>query len=280
MKFIMDLFKNIQKKISFDLLCARLSKSLKPQNDVSSIDKKSGKILLEMAGYSLLEARDLILYTRETGVKTEVIVLDGGLSFYNCSVDEVLVRKSPKIGEMLKFRNIKKILNDSDVVKFRKEETLIHLRKKFIESMAIKLSSNEVVKIFEKAVIELEAKAFDDFFKTFLCTCDLGGFEYTKPLPKDSSTELFIFSKKNGLRININAALVDFRKEELLFFNDDIQENQRKKYIKDIISGEKKEGFKNREALLKIKDLVLLKEGYNPVETNLFSKSVPEKIEI
>ena len=280
MKSNMDLLENIQKKIGFDLLCARLSKSLKPQNDISSIDKKSGKTLLETAGYSFSRERDLDLYSRQTGENPEVIVLDGGLSLYNCSVDEVLVRKSPKISEMLKFRNIKKILNDSDVVKFRKEETIIYLRKNFIESMDLKPGSNEVVKIFEKAVIELEAKVFDDFFKTFLCICEIGGFVYTKPLPKDSLTELFIFSKKNGLRININAALVDLRKEEFLFFNDDIQEKDRNKYIKDIISGEKKEEFKNREALLKIKDLVLINESYNPVETNLFLKAVPEKIEI
>ena len=111
----MSFKENLLKKIQIDRLADRVSASLKPREDgVVKVDKSAMQQLLEMASYRHLHERDLDLYISPD--TTRILVLDNELARYATSVEDVALRKSPTLKEMLSIRNAIKILNDSDVV--------------------------------------------------------------------------------------------------------------------------------------------------------------------
>jgi hypothetical protein len=72
--------------------------------------------------WSRRQERDLVLFLETDGPgQTRILVLDNDLSIYNTSVDDVVLRKSPTVKEMVNIRNAIKILNDKDVVTSKKE---------------------------------------------------------------------------------------------------------------------------------------------------------------
>lgn len=69
--------------------------------------------------------RDLALYLETDGpVKTRILVLDNDLTIYHTTVEDVVLRKSPTVKEMVSIKNAIKILNDKDVVVSKKEASL------------------------------------------------------------------------------------------------------------------------------------------------------------
>ncbi len=103
---------NILKKIKIDKLAKNIIKSIKYSNDKNKTDKVAMEELLKFSSFSHLLKRDLTLYVLED----KVLVLDNELAIYKTDTDDVALRKSPTVKEMVNFKNIKKILNDKDVI--------------------------------------------------------------------------------------------------------------------------------------------------------------------
>ena len=51
-----------------------------------------------------------------TAKKKKILVLDNGLAIYHTTIEDVCMRKSPSVKEMISIRNTIKILNDEDVI--------------------------------------------------------------------------------------------------------------------------------------------------------------------
>ena len=67
--------------------------------------------MLELSPYQYQKSRDLELYVQENDQEQKMIfVLDNELPIYKTTIDDVTMRKSPLIKEMVKIRNIIKIL--------------------------------------------------------------------------------------------------------------------------------------------------------------------------
>ncbi|MGB5984438.1 MAG: hypothetical protein WBG37_03970 [Desulfobacterales bacterium] len=129
----MDFRANLLQKIAIDNLAADVINSLKGPDSGLKFDKQSMRRLLELGPYRHQRERDLDLYIQEQGPRSGLIlVLDNGLAMYETTLDDVIMRKSPTVKEMVSIRNAIKILNDKDVVRTRKADTVNLVRQVLI----------------------------------------------------------------------------------------------------------------------------------------------------
>ncbi len=145
----MSFKENLLKKIKIDQLSVQVADSLGPSESGRKLDKESMRNLLKMAPYNVRRERDLELYIKKNGEsnKQQILVLDNDLTIYTTTVSDVALRKSPTVKEMINIRNAIKILNDSDVVKSKKETSLHTIQKECIEQLDLDYSEYDIEKI-------------------------------------------------------------------------------------------------------------------------------------
>ena len=116
---------NLLKKIEIDGLAENIRKTIGPADGTLRLDTDMMVQLLEIGGYPSHKERDLTLYRLDGDIDHgRFLVLDNDIAIYLTSAADIGLRKSPTVKEMVTFRNIKKILVDTDVVLSRKEESL------------------------------------------------------------------------------------------------------------------------------------------------------------
>ena len=124
----MSFRENLQAKIQLDRLVRELSATLNEGPGQWHVDKELMRTLLSKSDFTQRRARDLELYVRPLqGEMMEVLVFDNELALYHSTVDDVALRKSPEWKEMVSIRNIRRILNDQDVVVRKAKESIRHI---------------------------------------------------------------------------------------------------------------------------------------------------------
>jgi len=134
---------NLVQKIHINRLAEQVLRSL---NSPQRIDRDAMRTLLEMSDYRHRQERDLDLFLRSAdGADNQsILVLDNELKLYRTTIDDVALRKSPTIKEMVSIRNAIKILNDKDVVVSRQEETVQHLRDELIAALDLSYTRADI----------------------------------------------------------------------------------------------------------------------------------------
>jgi hypothetical protein len=141
----MDFRSNLLQKIAIDALAAEIIKTLKDPESGLKFDKKGMRRLLEMGTYRHQRERDLDLYIQEKGSREgDILVLDNGLSIYQTTVEDVVMRKSPTVKEMISIRNAIKILNDKDVVRTRKADSVNVVRQDLIRELDLTYAKEDI----------------------------------------------------------------------------------------------------------------------------------------
>lgn len=173
----MSLKQNLLKKIQIDALADNVLRSLTPQDYGSKVDKDSMRRLLEICNYGYEKRRDLDLYvkTNASGVK-RVLVLDNELPVYNTDIDDVVLRKSPTIKEMLNIRNAIKILCDSNVVVSKKAESLKIIQKECIDTLVLTFEAADLEALAKDGIIALKIEDADGVMETLSLFAELLGF--------------------------------------------------------------------------------------------------------
>jgi hypothetical protein len=148
---------NLLAKLKIDRLAHTVIASLKPTESGTKVDKAAMRSLLEMSSYEYQKARDLDLYVQDIEDKQKkILVLDGELPIYRTTVDDVAMRKSPLIKEMVKIRNIIKILKDSDVKLSRKDESVKAVQDECINQLDLSFEESDIAEIAEDGRASLE----------------------------------------------------------------------------------------------------------------------------
>lgn len=178
---------------------------------------------------------------------------------------------------MLSFKNARKILGDSDVLKSVKKETLDYLRQNYIQSLDFSL--NEKSRLLSEAKILFEADDFEGFFKLLLVFFELGSLKYIPFLSKKYSLYIFgeKFQKENDSFFK-SIGLLDKKNKKFLFANNEIKEEK----ISGILSGkiEEKVFSQDFDALVLIEKIVEDLEKYQPLENNMFFYGLPEDFKL
>ncbi|MDY0362150.1 MAG: hypothetical protein RBR08_11915 [Desulforegulaceae bacterium] len=268
----MDMFRNIKKKITIDFLVKKIELSLNSENGYSKIDHESLKIFLKTCGYESVSKRGLELFVKNETLP-KVIVNDALIGLYETDVDDVVLRKAPTLKEMISFKNAKKILSDSDVLKSVKKDTLDYLRTSYIKNLDFSDIDKDLLLKEEK--ILFDADDFKGFFELALVFFELGSLKYIPFLSKKYNLYIFgeKFEKGNDSFFQ-NIGLLDKNNNAFLFTKNQISE----KKFKDILSGEaeKKVFLKGYDAISEMGKMIEDLGKYLPFESNLFFYGLPE----
>ncbi len=153
----MSFRENLLQKIRVDRLSQSVIDSIGSISGGYKIDKADMKTLLEMAGYDSLTRRGLEMHARDfTGDKNRIVLLDNELKIYNTTVEDIVVRKNPTLREMVKIRNIRKILNDQDVVVSSRVETVKTIRREILQHIDLGFTASDIDHFCGEAADALE----------------------------------------------------------------------------------------------------------------------------
>ena len=154
----MSFKENLLKKIRIDKLVDHIISTIGSIDSEKKVDKQAMRTLVEMGPYEMRKERDLELYIKKNGPEEKkwVLVLDNDLSIYHTDMEDVALRKSPTVKEMVSIRNIIKILNDRDVVKSKKEDSVRIIQKECIQQLNLDYTESDIdqIKIDGKAALD------------------------------------------------------------------------------------------------------------------------------
>ena len=178
----MSFKENLLKKIEIDKLTTTVLNSIGPPSGERKIDKQAMKQLLEMSPYGYQRERDLDLYIQPVDTdRGKILVLDNELPIYDTTIEDVVMRKSPTIKEMVSIRNAIKILKDSDVKISTKEDSLKTVQKECIDLLDLSFTESDIQDIEADGVKSLERDYTEGVIECLTLFADLLGF---KPPPK------------------------------------------------------------------------------------------------
>ncbi len=153
----MSFRENLLKKIEIDRLARRVTASMGPPDSGRRLDRELARRLLEIAGYEMTPRRDLELYLIPYDPPPpRVLVLDNDFPIYTTTPEDVAMRKSPIVKEMVKIRNIIKILNDSDVVISKKGDSVEKVRTDCIAALDLVYTPEDIENIEKQGAAALE----------------------------------------------------------------------------------------------------------------------------
>ncbi len=138
---------NLRKKIEIDRKVDRLLTAWGPAGSGRRIDKEIVRSLLEAGGFSHEQTRDLDLYFLQPpgpDGRGRILVLDNELPIFDTTADDVAMRRSPTVKEMVSIRNAIKILNDKDIVVSKREESLKRLQKMLIDGLDLSYTASDI----------------------------------------------------------------------------------------------------------------------------------------
>jgi len=153
----MSFKENLLKKIKINNLVKQILSTIGPPDSSRKVDKNLMRILLEMSTYTYRKERDLDLYLQDAGADTtKILVLDSDLAIYNTFVEDVALRKSPTVKEMISVRNVIKILSDADVVISKKEESVRTIQQECIQMLDLAFDESDLDEILQDGIASLE----------------------------------------------------------------------------------------------------------------------------
>jgi hypothetical protein len=174
---------NLRLKIQVNLLGEQIRRSLKPADPPQRIDREALRTLFRMSRYAPRKERDLELYSQDDGRSGPpfIIVLDNELKRYHTSIEDVALRKSPTLKEMISIRNAIKILNDKDVVVSAKTDTLQHLQDEIIASLDLSYTAADIEALAQDGREAMKNNYSDGVIDVLTMMAELLGWP---PVPK------------------------------------------------------------------------------------------------
>jgi hypothetical protein len=178
----MSFKENLLKKFQVNQLARQVLASIGPPDSGLKLDKEAMRSLLEMSPFKYLRKRDLDLYIQELDDGQRVIlVLDNELPIYRTTIEDVAIRKSPYVGEMVKIRNIIKILKDSDVKISRKDESVKAVQQAAIKLLDLSYNQADIEAIAGEGASSLENGYAEGVKESLALFSELLGYQ---PAPK------------------------------------------------------------------------------------------------
>jgi hypothetical protein len=186
---------NLLKKIKIDRLAGQIRLTIGPAAGERRLDKTLMRQLLTLSPLQPETVRDLEIYRfRDSRPDKEMIlVLDNDLALYHTTVDDVAMRKSPTVKEMVSIRNAIKILNDTDVVTSKKENSLAIIQKMCLEPLDLSYGREDLASIAAEGRTALELENAEGVIECLSLFAELTG--YVSPATPFKIDHHFIIAK-------------------------------------------------------------------------------------
>lgn len=143
------------------------------------VDKETMRRLLSLSPFILVRQRDLELYFRELepGIG-EVLVLDNELPLYGkTTLDDVTLRRSPELKEMISIRNMIKILNDSDILMCKGRDALFYVRDRALDLLDLHFEEKDIEEIANDGIEALVKGDSEAVMETLDLFIEILGYE-------------------------------------------------------------------------------------------------------
>lgn len=180
----MSFKENLKKKMQIEHLAKIIAVSTGSPGVPRKIEKEKMRELLSMSPYALEQRRDLELYHRNIDEDLEeVLVLDNELPLYgNTTLDDITLRKSPELKEMISIRNVIKILNDSDIIIGKGREALEYVRDRCLESLDLRYGKQDILDMADEGLEAFARTDSEGVFEMLELFFDILGYS---PLPAE-----------------------------------------------------------------------------------------------
>lgn len=165
---------NLLKKIHINRLTDSVLRSISPTDSTQRIDKDAMRELLEMGNYARQKERDLNLYIINGD---HILVMDNELKIYNCPAEDIGLRKSPTVKEMISIRNAIKILNDKDVVISRKGDTVERINRDLLDDLDLSYGETDIASMVHDGMDAYKNNYTDGVVEILSLFAELLGFE-------------------------------------------------------------------------------------------------------
>lgn len=237
----MSFKQNLQKKIELDQAARKVLATIRPAGTPHHIDKDAMRYLLDAAGYTHERRRDVDLYYQaDKGDPPEsILVLDNDLSVYASTIQDVVMRKSPYVKEMISLRNIKKILSDAGVIQTKKADTVRRVHGECIEGLDLSFTQADLDALKMDALAALDSGDADDLLLTMQYFAEI--LDYDPPPPFLAVAGYFILSGRmagaEGVDIFGPHIIYDKRRNQLLLITAPIKQTEKAKidhYLKSV----------------------------------------------
>ena len=183
---------NLLKKMKIDEMAKNVFASIGPPDNATKIDKETMRSILELSPYQPKKKRDLELYIEDAdNEKKRIIVLDNELPIYLTTEEDVAMRKSPTIKEMISIRNAFKIINDKDVKISTKDESLKTIQKECIDLIDLSFVKSDLDEIESDGLISLERGYSEGVIESISLFAEILGYAKAPKAFKISHCELF-----------------------------------------------------------------------------------------
>jgi hypothetical protein len=151
---------NLKTKIKLDNLLKKLLSTIRDKPGRHWLDKGLVRELLGRAGFKKIHVRDIDLYVRPfEGENMEIVVLGNELAIYRTSVDDIALRKSPYWQEVFSIRNIRKIMNDKDILISKGRKSLEILHSNALELLDLACTGDDLMLLQEDGCSGLERQS-------------------------------------------------------------------------------------------------------------------------
>jgi hypothetical protein len=195
----MSFKENLRAKIKLDRLVRTLVSTTREPPGKQWLDKTLARDLLDMTDFTHRKVSGLHLYVRplESGI-AEVVVLDNELAVYHTSVDDVALRKSPNWQEMFSIKNIRKIMNDQDVIVSKGKETLKRLHANALALLDLSCTGADLALLAEDARSALGRKSIEEIQESLDLFIELLDFEPLHLDVLERSIQTYAGPKRDG----------------------------------------------------------------------------------
>jgi hypothetical protein len=213
----MSFKENLKTKIKLDRLLQKLVSTIREPPGQRWLDKVLTQELLDMTDLEQQKVRDLQLYVRPLdGEIMEVVVFDNELAIYHTTVADVALRRSPNWQEMFSIKNIKKIMNDHDVIISKGKESLKRLHANALARLDLTYTRDDMALLLEDVRQALEQKSLAQIEESFDLFFGLLDFEPVSLGVEERDLQIFGRPKGNGSAAPAFENLILFDEKTLL----------------------------------------------------------------
>ena len=212
----MSFKENIKAKIKLDRLLEKLVSTIREPPGRWWLDRVLTQELLDTTDLEHKKVRDLHLYKRplEGGIM-EVLVFDNELAIYHTSEADVALRKNPYWQEMVSIRNIRKIMNDKDVIISKGKESLKRLHANALALLDLSYTRGDLALLLEDVRSGLERKSIGDIQESLDLFGGLLDFEPVSLGIPDLDLQIFARQEVGGGAVPTFEHLILFDEQNL-----------------------------------------------------------------
>jgi len=212
----MSFKENLKAKINLDRLLQKLVSTIREPPGKRWLDKVLTQELLDMTDLKHEKVSYLHLYIRPLeGEIMEVLVFDNELPIYHTTVADVALRKSPYWQQMFSIRNIRKIMNDKDVIISKGKESLKRLHTNALALLDLTYTRDDLALLLEDARQGLDQKSTSQIQESFDLFFELLDFQPVSLGVLEQDLQIFAGLKLNGDAVPTFEHLILFDEENL-----------------------------------------------------------------